>query len=54
MSVLGGCALSVVPQRYISNPYLIGGKKFDLRLYVMVSTFMPLNAYLFQVQWLGT
>jgi len=37
-----------VISRYIDNPLLIGGKKFDMRLYVLVTTFRPLKAYLFK------
>ncbi|ETN17749.1 hypothetical protein PPTG_05478 [Phytophthora nicotianae INRA-310] len=37
-----------VVQRYISSPYLVGGKKFDLRLYALVPSFFPLEIYLFR------
>lgn len=35
--------------RYIDNPLLIGSKKFDLRLYVLITSFQPLKAYLFKL-----
>ena len=37
-----------IVQRYINNPLLIGGKKFDLRIYVLVINYQPLVAYLYR------
>ena len=40
----------VVIQRYIPNPMLLDGYKFDLRLYVLVTSFKPLEAFIYRVR----
>uniref|UniRef100_A0A8C9G960 Tubulin--tyrosine ligase-like protein 9 n=1 Tax=Piliocolobus tephrosceles TaxID=591936 RepID=A0A8C9G960_9PRIM len=37
-----------IVQEYIQNPLLIGGKKFDIRLYVLIKSFYPLTIYLYR------
>ena len=32
-----------IVQRYLQYPLLIGGKKFDMRLYCLVNSFAPLR-----------
>ncbi|PNG99127.1 putative tubulin polyglutamylase TTLL9, partial [Tetrabaena socialis] len=33
-------------QRYLEAPYLVGGKKFDLRIYALVTSYSPLRIFL--------
>lgn len=37
---------SYVISRYIDKPFLVGGKKFDLRIYVLVTSYRPLKVWL--------
>ena len=34
--------------KYLTDPYLINGKKIDLRLYALVTGFRPLRIYIYQ------
>ncbi|KAJ3093773.1 Tubulin polyglutamylase ttll4 [Physocladia obscura] len=38
----------IIVSKYVQNPYLIDKKKFDIRLYVVVTSFDPLRIYLFK------
>jgi tubulin polyglutamylase TTLL1 len=37
-----------VISRYIDNPLLVGGKKFDMRIYVLVTSYRPLRVYMYE------
>ena len=39
---------SYVCQRYVINPLLFGGRKFDMRIYALCLSYQPLTIYLYR------
>ena len=42
------CYENYVAQRYLDDPYLVGGKKFDMRIYAVCLSYNPLKVYLYR------
>ena len=39
---------SLVVSEYIPNPHLIEGYKYDMRVYVLVTSYNPLQVYIYE------
>lgn len=44
------CCVQVIAQRYVKRPLLLDGYKWDLRLYVLVTSFQPLEAFIYKAR----
>jgi tubulin polyglutamylase TTLL5 len=42
------CSESMVVQKYILNPLLVKGYKFDMRIYVLVTSVEPLEVFIYK------
>ena len=45
--ISGGKCESFIIQKYLENPLLIEGKKFDIRQFVLVTSLQPLKSYIY-------
>jgi hypothetical protein len=39
---------NIVVQKYLKNPLLLDGYKFDMRIYVLVTNLHPLEAFVYR------
>lgn len=42
------CTDNIVVQKYLKNPLLLDGYKFDMRIYVLVTSVHPLEAFVYR------
>ena len=38
----------ILPQDYVDNPFLINGLKFDIRLYILITSIDPIKIYIYE------